>query len=715
MDHATPPAPSGKSRYIAGQFRRIVTRLASWFAAPCPPTVATIAVAAITVVMLVCIGWAACTVERRLVSAAGHSLVQAATDAASKLEMVIAERRGDVEVFAATPIAQGDRPEALASYLNRFLSTHGSIYHWIGVTDKTGRLIAATDGSKGRGRDHETWFTQAATLPRVTAVRTPPHQGRRPSTSLMFSAPVLGTHGELKGVAAASVTIGVLVETLDQTMRVLQGMEWSEDSNIEYQLLNADGDVMADSTLGQEGEVNLKHLGLPSARLVAASSRGFIEETHLRRPGSVITAYAQVALPDPSQPRWGILIRVDRSSVLAPVRTFLRKLMSVTALIVVPLFLLLLWLVRTLHVEWHTALRESTRASEAESVLKKRTEALHSLVVAATMLSRERDLDHLLQQLLDITRLHTRADYAALWVPTCQSQPGAQMADGHERVTRLIEQLRRGKRHPGWLVPRQGTIRLADLTGPGGNPVTPDLLSSFLGVPVRCHGRLFGELLLANKRTDDEGPMDFSDLDEQVAQTLATQAGIAIENLQLLEESRQRSRQDSMTGLLNHSATLDALSRELARAEREEKPLAVIMADLDHFKRVNDSHGHAVGDVVIRETAHRLQEATRRYDLVGRIGGEEFLVMIPACDLLSAGEFAERLRSAISDRPIETPAGPLTITVSLGVTAWCVGQPLHPQRLLETADRALYRVKHRGRNGVETAAATERAVDRQVA
>jgi len=694
----------------------MVTGPASWFAAPCPPTVATIAVVAITGVMLLCIGWAACTVERRLVSAAGHNLVQAATDAASKLEMVIAERRGDVEVFASTPIAQGDPPEALASYLNRFLSTHGSIYQWIGVTDKTGRLIAATDGSKGRGRDHETWFTQASTLPRVTAVTTPPHQGRRPSTSLMFSAPVLGTHGELKGVAAASVTIGALVETLDQTMRVLQGMEWSEDSNIEYQLLNADGDVMADSTLGQEGEVNLKHLGLPSARLVAASSRGFIEETHLRRRAFVITAYAQVALPDPSQPRWGILIRVDRSSVLAPVRTFLRKLMSVTALIVVPLFLLLLWLVRTLHVEWHTALRESARASEAESVLKKRTEALHSLVVAATMLSRERDLDHLLQQLLDITRLHTRADYAALWVPTCgQSQPGGQMAYGHERVTSLIEQLRRGKSHPGWLVPRQGTIRLTDLTGPGGNPVTPDLLSSFLGVPVRCHGRLFGELLLANKRTDDEGPMDFSDLDEQVAQTLATQAGIAIENLQLLEESRQRSRQDSMTGLLNHSATLDALSRELARAEREEKPLAVIMADLDHFKRINDSHGHAVGDVVIRETARRLQDAARRYDLVGRIGGEEFLVMIPACDLLSAGEFAERLRSAVSDRPIETPAGPLTITVSLGVTAWCVGQPLHPQRLLETADHALYRVKHRGRNGVETASPTERAPDRQVA
>lgn len=689
---------------------------ASWYTKPGTPTVATIAVAGITAVLICCIAWAAYAVERRLVSAAGHSLVQAATDAASKLEMIVVERRRDLEVLASAPVVRADHPKALAAYLNQFLSTYGSAYRWIRVTDHSGRLIAATDLSTvGQRYDHETWFTQAAIAPGLSVVSTPQRGGAQP-TSLMFSAPILDAEGRLHGVVAASLTVSALVEMLDQTMRVLQDLEWSEDSHIEYQLLSADGDLMADSNLRQNGQYNLRHMGLPSAQLVATSPRGFVEETHVRRQAPVITAYAQVAIPDLSPARWGILIRVDRTSVLAPIRTFLQTLMWVTALSVGPLSLLLLWLVRTLHVEWHSAICESTRASEAESMLKKRTEALHSLVVAATMLSRDRELDHLLQHLLDITRLHTKADYAALWIPSVgASQKGAHIARGQESVTRLIERLRTKNSAPGWLVAEQGTIHLSDLTRPGEVQETSTLLTSFLGVPIRCHGRLFGELHLANKRTDGAEPMDFSDLDEQVAQTLATQAGIAVENLQLLEASTQRSRQDGMTGLLNHSSTLDCLSRELARAEREQKPLAVIMADLDHFKRINDTHGHAIGDVVIQETAHRLVETTRLYDLVGRMGGEEFLVMIPACDLDSAGEFAERLRHAMCDKPFETPAGPLTVTVSIGVTAWSVGQPLNPQALLETADRALYRVKRQGRNGVEAAMATELVPDRQVA
>lgn len=157
---------------------------------------------------------------------------------------------------------------------------------------------------------------------------------------------------------------------------------------------------------------------------------------------------------------------------------------------------------------------------------------------------------------------------------------------------------------------------------------------------------------------------------------------------------------DSLTGLLNHSSIQEALIRELARSERESEPLAVLMADLDHFKRINDTYGHSVGDCVISEVARRIGEAARRYDLLARVGGEEFLIILPGCNEATAAEIAERIRSAVGDVQIQSPAGPLTATMSIGAAVWQPGHASHPQRLWETADQALYRVKERGRNGI---------------
>ena len=161
---------------------------------------------------------------------------------------------------------------------------------------------------------------------------------------------------------------------------------------------------------------------------------------------------------------------------------------------------------------------------------------------------------------------------------------------------------------------------------------------------------------------------DFSELDEQVVLTLVAQAGTAIRSLQLLHDSKEQARHDSLTGLLNHSTILNALTQELSRAERNRHPLAVLIADLDHFKEVNDSYGHPVGDTVLRETAQRLRETARSHDHVGRVGGEEFLIIVPNCDLLELQECGERFRSAISDMPFDTPSGLLTVTVSIGAT-----------------------------------------------
>jgi diguanylate cyclase (GGDEF)-like protein len=182
-------------------------------------------------------------------------------------------------------------------------------------------------------------------------------------------------------------------------------------------------------------------------------------------------------------------------------------------------------------------------------------------------------------------------------------------------------------------------------------------------------------------------------------------AGIRILDLQ--ETLRVQATHDSLTGLWNRGATLDLLRRELSRGERQGTPVTVIMADIDHFKQINDMYGHLTGDVVLREVAHRLSSAVRGYDVAGRFGGEEFLIVFPGCAVASAAAQAERLRACINREPVDTPEGPIPVTLSLGVAASEPVTEVDPDLLLRAADTALYRAKNRGRNCVELATAVE--------
>jgi len=175
------------------------------------------------------------------------------------------------------------------------------------------------------------------------------------------------------------------------------------------------------------------------------------------------------------------------------------------------------------------------------------------------------------------------------------------------------------------------------------------------------------------------------------------------------EALRDRATHDPLTGLWNRAAILDVLRREVARSQREAQPLAVCMADIDHFKQVNDTHGHMVGDALLSEVARRLASAVRAYDSIGRYGGDEFLCILPACDARRAAAVAERIRRAIADEPIETPQTTHAVTVSLGVAATDEGTD--PALFVHAADTALYRAKHAGRNRVEIASTADAAVD----
>lgn len=162
---------------------------------------------------------------------------------------------------------------------------------------------------------------------------------------------------------------------------------------------------------------------------------------------------------------------------------------------------------------------------------------------------------------------------------------------------------------------------------------------------------------------------------------------------------------DSLTGLWNHEEILHILAQELSRAERDEKCVGVIMADIDFFKKINDTYGHLAGDVVLRSTAGKMHSLMRSYDFIGRYGGEEFLVILSECCLECVAAFAERLRLFVSSDSIDTPEGMIPVTISFGVAASCKDMKKDAYSLVKAADEALYRAKENGRNRVEVAPA----------
>jgi two-component system, cell cycle response regulator len=167
------------------------------------------------------------------------------------------------------------------------------------------------------------------------------------------------------------------------------------------------------------------------------------------------------------------------------------------------------------------------------------------------------------------------------------------------------------------------------------------------------------------------------------------------------EALREQATRDSLTRVWNRSSILEALSRELARARREASPLGVVMVDLDHFKHINDNHGHLAGDAMLREAARRMQNGVRQYDSIGRYGGEEFLILLPNCGEAESYSQAERLRKQLSQTDIRIDDTSLRITASFGVTAAVLGEPWTAEGLLRKADEALYVAKKSGRNRVE--------------
>ena len=168
--------------------------------------------------------------------------------------------------------------------------------------------------------------------------------------------------------------------------------------------------------------------------------------------------------------------------------------------------------------------------------------------------------------------------------------------------------------------------------------------------------------------------------------------------LEAREEMRYKATHDALTSLLNRGTIVELLARELTRTRRENGCTIAVLGDLDHFKQVNDTYGHLVGDEVLREVAKRLLSSVRSYDFVGRYGGEEFLLVLNNCNANKSMDRAEEIRSAVCRSPITTTQGPLSITVSVGVVASRGLDLVTVEEFLCEVDRALYTAKAAGRN-----------------
>jgi two-component system, cell cycle response regulator len=168
------------------------------------------------------------------------------------------------------------------------------------------------------------------------------------------------------------------------------------------------------------------------------------------------------------------------------------------------------------------------------------------------------------------------------------------------------------------------------------------------------------------------------------------------------EQMRFQATHDALTSLWNRGVIMELLGRELTRSRRENKCTAILLGDIDHFKKINDTYGHLAGDEVLKETARRLVSSVRSYDFVGRFGGEEFLVTLNNCEPAFALARGEKIRKTIAERPVETSAGSVSFAMSFGLLSQEWGY-MSAVELLHEVDTALYASKAAGRNCVKLA------------
>jgi diguanylate cyclase (GGDEF)-like protein len=323
-----------------------------------------------------------------------------------------------------------------------------------------------------------------------------------------------------------------------------------------------------------------------------------------------------------------------------------------------------------------------------------RDELRRGLARLGDTLSSTHDLNRILSVILDTAIGTTRSAAGAILVTQDARD---------ELVLRVGRNLEERGAGPGRVKLGEGVTGTVAATGDAVRGAVAELslplseaepsAEQLISVPLRTGAGVLGVLNLYD-RVDGQ---PFDDADLETIQSFAGQAAVAIDNVLLHQEAQRLSVTDGLTGLGNYRSFQQTLAREVDRAARFHRPLSLLMLDLDHFKQVNDAHGHQVGDAVLVQVADRIREEVREVDVVARYGGEEFVVVLPETGLDGAQHLADRICESIRARPLRTGAGDLAVTVSIGVAVY----PDHgdtPASLVRAADLALYVAKGDGRD-----------------
>jgi len=344
------------------------------------------------------------------------------------------------------------------------------------------------------------------------------------------------------------------------------------------------------------------------------------------------------------------------------------------------------------------------QALTVERMRRERTEAVANLEMRVQQLEILQNVGRLLTALPEMSQVLNRVLAAAVSLTRAD---GGKLFLFDERSAQLTARASRGPDGTATLLTADATAdALAAQTvrtnqpliytpGPEGadRPGVPSYPALY--VPLRQRDQTFGALAVDSRLHR----VAFSETDLGLVSTLADYAAVGIANARLFAEVQLASITDSLTGLNNRRHLMTLAEQEYQRARRFDRPLSIIMLDIDHFKSLNDTHGHATGDQVLAEVGRRLRSSVRAIDVAGRYGGEEFLLVLPETALPGAGLLGERLRRAMANNPIATVAGPLSITMSLGVATTGANVP-DVATLIANADSALYAAKQAGRNRI---------------
>lgn len=339
----------------------------------------------------------------------------------------------------------------------------------------------------------------------------------------------------------------------------------------------------------------------------------------------------------------------------------------------------------------HAAL--AIKAWKSQRRLQRKLRHLHASYEISRLATRGQDFDATLRTMLDIGQANIPIGRCALLLLDQKTQTlVVKAARGYRKDVKNLK-IAVGKGITGQCAARGEILQVDDVRDNPQYIPGVEGARSEVAVPLKVEGRVIGVL---NAEARQAGAYRKSHL--QMLKLIAEQAAIVIENTRKAEEMRILAETDSLTKLSNRHHFWKSLEEAVELARSGKNPLSVVFFDLDHFKQVNDRYGHLAGDYVLRQFATTLKKHASDRDIIGRLGGEEFGLVIRVCDRESAHRIAERIRREAELLQLESDAGrSIEITVSAGIAVF-PSDGLHAEELFKAADQALYLAKHHGRN-----------------